>query len=369
MSRPLDGKTFASLMAPFEPFETAPLLAVAVSGGRDSLALALLARDWAAARGGRIVGLIVDHGLRAGSAAEAGAAAATLQRLGIEAEILPWAGAKPRTGLQEAARQARYRLLWDACRRAGALHLLIAHHADDQAETLAMRAARDSGPDGMAGMAALSEVFDVRLLRPLLGVPRNRLTATLEAHGVPWCDDPSNADPRFERARLRRQPLPAIAIDSGRADRDARLAEAALDIVTVDADGTVAVDPVAFGVLERDMQERLLGRLVLAISGGAYPPRRDRLRRAAQRLLAAGDRGPSGRGQDFTLAQCKLLLRQTTDRRRPRWIVRPERGRKEGRNGTQGLVPAAFFACGASPATHLESRLTVVEPAREPVQP
>ncbi|HEX9525064.1 MAG TPA: tRNA lysidine(34) synthetase, partial [Reyranella sp.] len=139
-TQPLDAGAFARLMAPFEPFETSPVLAVAVSGGRDSLALALLSHGWAAERDGRVVGLIVDHGLRAESVAEAATTRDVLARHGIEGAILPWwSGAKPRAGLQEAARMARYRLLRDECRRRGILHLLLAHHADDQAETVAMR--------------------------------------------------------------------------------------------------------------------------------------------------------------------------------------------------------------------------------------
>ncbi len=136
-----------------------------------SLALALLAAGVGRARGGRIAGLIVDHALRPESAAEAAATAALLGRHGCEAEILRWSEAKPRSGLQEAARMARYRLLREACRRRGVLHLLVAHHADDQDETVAMRAARQSGPDGLAGMSAAVELPEVRLLRPLLGVP------------------------------------------------------------------------------------------------------------------------------------------------------------------------------------------------------
>src|SRR5438445_7778340 len=141
-------------MAPFGPFEASPVVAVAVSGGRDSLALALLAQDWTRARGGSVIGLVVDHGLRAEAAAEAAATLCVLSQQGIDGAILHWSGVKPSSGLQEAARVARYRLLRDECRRRGILHLLLGHHADDQAETVAMRAARRSGPDGLAGMAA-----------------------------------------------------------------------------------------------------------------------------------------------------------------------------------------------------------------------
>ena len=141
----LTAGTFAPLMAPLAPFENHPVLAVAVSGGRDSLALALLASEWAQARGGGIVALIVDHGLRAEAAREADVTRDLLACRGIEAAILHWSGVKPTHGLQEAARAARYGLLFEACRQRGILHLLVAHHADDQAETVAMRAARGSG--------------------------------------------------------------------------------------------------------------------------------------------------------------------------------------------------------------------------------
>ena len=353
--RPLDAADFARLMARFEPFERAPVVAVAVSGGRDSLALALLAQEWATARDGRVVGLIVDHALRPESGAEASTTESLIRRHGCDAEILHWTGAKPRAGLQEAARVARYRLLRDACRRRGVLHLMVAHHADDQAETVAMRAARQSGPDGLAGMAERVELPEVRLLRPLLGIARSRLTATLLARGVPWLDDPSNADPRFERARLRagRRPAPPAA-DTGRAARERRLATASVEVLDISPTGDIALDRSAFMRLGRDHQARLLSRVVQAVGGGDHPPRRDRLERAAGRLCGAVARGKSGIAQDFTLSACRLLLRQVPQSRRLQWIVRPEHGRRNGRNGAQPLIPAAFFACGASLASHLE---------------
>ncbi|MBI2742273.1 MAG: tRNA lysidine(34) synthetase TilS [Rhodospirillales bacterium] len=354
-NRPLDAAGFARLMAPFEPFERAPVVAVAVSGGRDSLALALLARQWAAARDGRIVGLVVDHALRPESAAEAATTEALLRRHCCDAEILRWSEPKPRAGLQDAARTARYRLLREACRRRGILHLLVAHHADDQAETVAMRAARQSGPDGLAGMSAAVELPEVRLLRPLLGVGRSRLTATLIARGVPWLDDPSNADPRFERARLRAdRRLTTPAADSDRPAREQRLAGASVEALEISPAGDVAIDRSAFVRLEHDLRARLLSRVVQAVGGGAHPPRRDRLERATGRLCETVARGKSGLAQDFTLSACRLLLRQVPQGRRLQWIVRPEHGRRDGRNGAQPLIPAAFFACGASLSTHLE---------------
>ena len=352
--RPLDGAAFARLMAPFAPFESGPELAVAVSGGRDSLSLALLAHEWAVGQGGRIVALIVDHGLRPEAAREASVTASLLRGRGIEGGVLRWTGDKPTAGLQEAARAARYRLLRDVCRERGILHLLVAHHADDQAETIAMRAARASGPDGLAGMAALVEWPEVRLLRPLLSVPRARLSATLVSRGVTWIDDPSNIDPRFERARLRL----AGAVEAGlpgadrvRAGREVNAARAGAALLQSREGGSVAIDRAAFERLPPDTRTRLISRVVQALGGSHHPPRRDRLDRATARMSAAPNRGKSGRGEDFTLSGCRFALRQAAGSRQLEWIVRPENGRK----GTQPLIPAAYFACDPAAATHVWS--------------
>ena len=351
----ISGSEFASLMAPFGLFEANPVLAVGVSGGRDSLSLAFLADEWARPLGGRVLALIVDHGLRSGAAAEAAATSALLAEHGIASEILRWQGKKPIVGLQEAARSARYRLLFEACRHQGILHLLVAHHADDQAETIDMRAARASGPDGLAGMAALVEHRDGRLLRPLLAIPRRRLTATLAARGIRWIEDPSNADPRFERSRLRLRDRTAVPDVSGdRAARERRMAEIAVETLEIDPPDTVTFDQAVFAGIDQSQAARLLGRIVQAVGKRNYPPRRERLDRATARLFEGPNRGKSGKSQDFTLSECRLALRQSPNDRRLRWIVRPENGRKSlGKTG-QPLFPAVFFACGTQGTTHLD---------------
>jgi len=350
---PLSAPEFAALMAPFAPFEARPALAVAVSGGRDSIALAVVTHQWAGERHGRVLALVVDHGLRPESAGEARATCERLATLGIEAETLAWSGEKPATRIQQAARDARYRLLFEACLRHGILHLLTAHHADDQVETLAMRAARESGPDGLAGMAALVEHRNARLLRPLLAVPRARLTATLQARGIGWIDDPSNEDRRFERVRVRQDGRAPLAPTDGRSVRDQEVAQAALRALEVGPQG-VALDQLAMSDLSKEITGRLLGRVVQAVAGGAYPPRRERLERAVARLSPAEDGGRSGKSRDFTLSGCQLMLRRDPATRRLRWIVRPESGRRNNKTPGQPLVPAAFFACGTPAATHLD---------------
>jgi tRNA(Ile)-lysidine synthase len=273
-------------MARLGPFEVRPHLAVAVSGGPDSMALCLLAHDWARSLSGRVTALTVDHRLRPASADEAARTGTWLEARGIRHAILPWSGAKPATGIQAAAREARYRLLAAWCRANGALHLLLAHHLDDQAETCAMRAERGSGADGLAGMAAVREIEGLRLLRPLLSVPRARLRRTLEALGQAWIEDPSNRDPGFRRAALRlyaTNDLPdGDEIQRRGADRlvrDGEIAALAARYVRIHPAGFAIIDRAALDAGSRDAGLILLQRCIVTIGGLSYPPRSARLAR------------------------------------------------------------------------------------------
>ena len=149
------------------PFEASPHIAAGVSGGADSMALAVLLHAWAGARGGRVTALTVDHGLRPEAAREARRAGRTLRSLGIGHRSLRWEGPSPTANLQAEARRIRYGLLEDWCARHGVLQLALAHHRDDQAETLLLRLGRGSGLDGLAAMSPVSARAHIRLLRPL----------------------------------------------------------------------------------------------------------------------------------------------------------------------------------------------------------
>lgn len=183
----------------------------------------MLSAVWTRSRGGSVLAFIVDHHLRPESRVEAEEAANRLARLGIPARILPLTDLAAGPGLPARARAARFAALAEACAAAGILDLVLGHHAGDQAETVIMRGLRGSGVAGLAGMAAVVETATLRLLRPLLAVPPGRLRATLRAQAMGWADDPTNADPRFTRARLRA--LRADAEGSGPATR--ALAESA----------------------------------------------------------------------------------------------------------------------------------------------
>jgi tRNA(Ile)-lysidine synthase len=299
-------------MARLGPFEAKPLLAVAISGGADSLALVLLAADWAKARGGEAIGLTVDHSLRPASAGEALKVAEWLAKRGVRHFTLPWTGDKPTSGLMEAARAARYRLLGNWCRAQGALHLLIAHHREDQAETVLQRLARGGG-DSLAAMSPLSETAEARLLRPLLEMPKAKLVEFLEEIGQEWIEDPSNGDFRYERPRLRAAEK-AFAKAGLSVDNLTRTAARMGDIRNVIENETaklsaqsVFIHPAGFARLaieplqsaEPELGLRLLNSLIILISGGVHPPRRERLENLFARLKENDFRGA-------TLAGCRL---------------------------------------------------------------
>jgi tRNA(Ile)-lysidine synthase len=315
---PIGAAEFAALMAGFEPFEARPRLAVAVSGGADSMALVLLARDWAEARGGGLTALTVDHRLRPAAAAEAAQVGRWLAERGIVHRILAREDDHGPGGVQAAAREARYRLLEDWCRKAGVLHLLVGHHREDQAETLLLRLARGSGLDGLAGMAALVEHVACRLLRPMLGVARARLSVTLQAAGQGWIDDPSNRDTAYARVRIRQaearlaeiglgaERLAATAARLGRTRAalehgvGALLAQAAM----IHPAGFVRLDPRPLLAAPEQTGLRALAAVLAMVGGEAYPPRFERLERLYGELVQSLPGG--GR----TLGGCRILMRR-----------------------------------------------------------
>jgi len=319
----------AELAATFDAiggFERHPFVAVALSGGPDSLALTILADRWARERGGRLAALTVDHGLRPESADEAQTVGGWMAARGIEHHVLAWSDPKPATGIQEAARAARYDLLAEWCRAQGCLHLLTAHHREDQAETYLIRRRAGSGIDGLAGMSALREMAGVRLVRPLLAVPKARLAALLDAERQPFLSDPSNRNPVFERARLR---LDTVAEDIERSTAELRdygrqriARERELDrllarAVTLHPAGFAAIDPSAIERAEAELVDRLLSRAALCIGGSAYPLRRERVSRLRAGMRECSERARTLGGCRFVPWRGRLLVLRELSRAAP----------------------------------------------------
>ncbi|WP_207540111.1 tRNA lysidine(34) synthetase TilS [Sabulicella rubraurantiaca] len=270
---PIGEAEFAALMAPLGPF--GPVLAVGCSGGPDSLALTWLAHRW---RPGQVLAMVADHGLRRESAAEAAGTIAQLRGHGIATRLLSLSlpgGART----QERARAARRTALLGACREEGALHLLLAHHLEDQRETLLMRALAGSGAWGLGGMASAQPTSEALVLRPLLELVRDRLRATCEAAGLVPVEDPSNRNRRFLRARLREAPsgLDPAPFSRRRSRMAREVAERLAVAVALLPEGCARLDFMALG---NDAVAALaLARLVQAVGGGAHPPAPSALRR------------------------------------------------------------------------------------------
>jgi len=259
---------------------------IAVSGGPDSMALLLLAKF---ALPGRVTAATVDHGLRPEAADEAAMVAGLCATMDIPHAVLPVVIAG-RSSVQAAARDARYAVLARWARAQGLAGLMTAHHADDQAETLLMRLARGAGLSGLRGISERRDLDGVALLRPLLTWRKAELLAI--AASLDTVDDPSNADPHYDRTHARALIRDAGWIDPVRLAASARHladAEAALEWMTTEAirsrceageDGGLWVD---IEGLPHDLQRRMMGKLIAEADSPADGPT---IERALARLDA-----------------------------------------------------------------------------------
>ena len=300
----------------FDPLARVRALVLAVSGGPDSTALLFLAARWrrGVSKGPTLIAVTVDHGLRAESSAEARAVKRLASQLDVAHRTLRWRGVKPTTGLQEAARAARYHLLAAAATKAKAKHILTAHTLDDQAETVLFRMSRGSGLTGLAAMKHASplptcDAGSLTLVRPLLDIPKARLIATLKQAGIDFARDRSNYDPRFTRARLRGV-MPGLAQEGLDAERLAllaqrlRRADQAIEVAVDEAAlamsprswarrQPIAFETAKFVALPAEVALRLLGRAIARAGDGGRIElaKLEALQEVVNAALAAANRG------------------------------------------------------------------------------
>ena len=186
----------------FAPLAKAHGILVGLSGGPDSVAALALLSQWPGHP--PLFAATFDHGFRAESRAEAEQCAALCAQFNIPHAVLNWEGDKPATRIQEEARAARYAALIAHAKEIGADHLVTAHHADDQMETILFRLMRGSAIGGLAGMRAQLSRDGITHTRPFLSWRKSELIAACEAQGLNYIRDPSNEDPRFARTQMRR---------------------------------------------------------------------------------------------------------------------------------------------------------------------
>lgn len=306
--------------------------AIAYSGGGDSTALLHAARDK------NPLVLIVDHGLRAGSAAEAKVAKAFAEALGLQASVLSWQPPPLSGGVQGRARSARYGLLGEACRAAGLSYLLTGHTEDDQAETVLMRLKADGSWRGAAAMRGVTpsplwpQLAGVSVCRPMLSLSRAQIRAYLAAHNLPYVDDPSNENRRFARIRARdalgrnpllRRDMLALCRDmsEGRTQERKRYAQNLRDHVTEDDFGNLFLPVIP--------SPHFLGYLIRAVSGTSTAPRQAELCRLVNALRESDFRGASLGGAVISAQKTSYMISRDP-------VI------ASGRTATAPLAPAPF---------------------------
>ncbi|MES2252540.1 MAG: tRNA lysidine(34) synthetase TilS [Pseudomonadota bacterium] len=319
---PLTDPEFEGLMA---PLLLNSAFAVAVSGGADSLALALLAHNYARQHGLTMIALTVDHGLRHNSTEEASWVHDTLTKRGINHEILTWKHICPlTTKIQERARAARYDLLGKWCLGNKIESLLTAHHQDDQIETFFMRLAHRSGLKGLSSMRTRRIMPFGILLRPLLKVPKKRLIATLNACACTWREDPSNENDKFERVRLRKHLADLYAhqiLTPGALAASIQKLQSIDDFLDESVAAFFNVHTVthfpldAFKAQHSVLQRRLLGYVLKQLAQADYAPSDDLIDRACLTLMHANFKGVTLGGLYFKRAAGSMVDVRVEDRK------------------------------------------------------
>lgn len=356
-----------ALNAALVPMPDGPI-GVAVSGGSDSLALLFALHE----TGREVRAVTVDHGLRPDSSAEADTVAAICSKRGISHQILRWTDHAASGNLQDNARVARQKLIAAWAASFGVPFVALGHTLDDQAETFLLRLARGSGVDGLAAMAAARDSDGVTWLRPFLAVRRKDLRSYLADRAVPWVDDPSNTDRRFDRVRARaalpyladlglgaeRLAATAARMARARAALEAGTAALAAACLAPGGAGDIMLDPAPLAAAPEELRLRLLASALTWTAGARYPPRLVRL----QAALAVIETGALGHG--LTLHGCvlrmvrgRIAIRREPARAAP--AIPAEERRWDGRWLLETPPPAAglqIAALGAAGLAHLGGR-------------
>jgi tRNA(Ile)-lysidine synthase len=293
-----------SLLNIFDDFKDEPALAVAVSGGADSLALVFLLSQWSKKTRVPILALTVDHGLRAQSKIEARMVQEIVEHWpNVSHQTLSWRGPKPTSRIQETAREKRYELLAKSCLKADIRFLFLGHHQDDQFETILFRLAKGSGLDGLGGMQdrqAYSE--KLTLVRPLLHLSHRQIVQICQKNKIKWIEDPSNDATRFARIRLRksREILEAEGLSAERLLQTSKRlmrARKALEQITEEAwknhaciinSRRIEFSFRMFQSCPEEISLRLLSKSIRAVTGPkkTYPPRLEKLETIHQQILS-----------------------------------------------------------------------------------
>jgi len=268
-------------------------IAVAVSGGADSLALTLLLQELCAVKKITLLAVTVDHKMRRNSSSEAQKLGKILAQKKISHEILAINPEKiPQKNIEAKLREARYELLCDFCKKNKIKFLFLGHHLGDVAENFFIRLFRGSGLDGLSSIAELSELKQIKLVRPLLDVTKDELKNFLHAKKVKWFEDETNQDEKFLRNKIRKffESFPEKNLIQKRikkaADEIAKMRDffdelvalEAAEIVELRPDGSFLINHKKFQKLDEKIALRILVSILMKVGGKVYKPRLKKLK-------------------------------------------------------------------------------------------
>ncbi len=278
------------------------------------MALTLLLGEYAKESGAQITAITVDHGLRDESAFEAKQVGLWLKKYGINHHTLIWEGRKKSSNIQAMARNARYGMMADFCAMHDIKLLAVAHTIEDQAETVLMRLMRGSGVDGLSGISDSSDVFGIKIIRPLLGATRSELREYLQNKTQPWVEDPSNENIKYKRVELRKfikssneaELLTKRLFDTGTHMARAKdyieqqICKNLVGIFTFNEAGFYVININRFKALHHEERLRSLAAALQHAGGQKYRPRFENLSQLHDNIIS------DNIGSGCTLCGCKI---------------------------------------------------------------
>lgn len=272
-------------------FEIKPSIAVALSGGPDSMALTCLLNDWVNRKGGSLVSIIVDHNVRSESAKECKRISYWMEKKNINFKLLKLKKINLKTNIMEYTRKKRYEVILNECSKLKILHLFLGHHLNDKIETYLMRSKRFGNIIGLSSIPKIRELKSTRLIRPLLDISKERLIKTCEFYQQPWVQDPSNNNLKFERARVRlflqKKNMKFIksktkTIDNFVNKRDkyeGMISMFLLANLKFYKFGVFEIKKTNFLKLTNEIQIETMKRILTTCSGKVYPPKKESVKK------------------------------------------------------------------------------------------
>ncbi|MCE3233128.1 MAG: tilS [Rickettsiaceae bacterium] len=314
-----------------EKFSISGNIAIAVSGGADSMAMALLSAKWAEKNSCKVIALTVDHDLRPESADEAAQVKKWFSCYNIPHHTLKWEGDKKSSNIQSEARDARYRLMTEFCHQNSIPTLLIAHNKEDQAETVLLRLMRGSGVDGLCGMEDEIIHNGIRLLRPLLTIEKNQLRQFLKEQNQEWVEDPSNQNTKYARVNVRKfietSGEPELLVNRlvetttnmqrSRNYIEHMIIQDMANVASFQPEGYCIIDIDTFRKLHEESAYRILAKTIKQIGGEYYKPRFEKLQNLYENLV-------SNKFTDCTLGGCNIYQSKKQNEIKKIFVIREQ---------------------------------------------